>query len=57
MFTKIAKTAQRGNQLASRIKPVGAVNPSLSFIQQNSFGIMMASRHMMFMRQMQFGVA
>lgn len=57
MFTKIAKNAQRGNQLATRVKPVFTVNPSLSFIQQNSFGIMMASRHMMFMRQMQFSVA
>jgi hypothetical protein len=57
MFTKIAKNAQRGNQLVKRIKPVCAVNPSLSFIQQNSFGIMMASRHMIFMCQMPFGVA
>jgi hypothetical protein len=33
------------------------VSPSLSFIKQNSFGIMIASRQMMFIRQMQFGVA
>lgn len=57
MLTKIAKNAHRGNQIAARVCPVFTVSPSLSFIKQNSFGIMIASRQMMFIRQMQFGVA